>query len=248
MRRSLMFPISAIATASASATRATGSAWKLPPEITSPVSANTSGLSETAFASSIRIAAASRSVRRHGAEHLRDAAQAVRILNAPAVAVRLVDLAAFDAARAARRRRRSATRARARRGCAGRTASRCRAPLRSSARRRRATRRTRPRRRRAPRSASAVDTCVPLSSASPSFALQLERRDPDRTPARRRAGHARSPATSRIADADQRGRQVRERREIARRADRALPGDHREHVALQAARSSVSITLQRTPE
>lgn len=50
-RRSAMEPISAMASARLSAAIATGSAWKLPPEITSSVSANTSGLSDTAFAS-----------------------------------------------------------------------------------------------------------------------------------------------------------------------------------------------------
>ena len=51
VRRSDMEPISAIATASASAASATGSAWKLPPESSSPVSAKTSGLSEVPLAS-----------------------------------------------------------------------------------------------------------------------------------------------------------------------------------------------------
>ena len=51
MRRSASAPISATASASMSAAKATGSAWKLPPDSTSPVSANTSGLSETALAS-----------------------------------------------------------------------------------------------------------------------------------------------------------------------------------------------------
>ncbi len=39
IRRSDSAPISAIASASMSAAKATGSAWKLPPEITSPASA-----------------------------------------------------------------------------------------------------------------------------------------------------------------------------------------------------------------
>ncbi|KAG0755560.1 hypothetical protein G6F22_020575 [Rhizopus arrhizus] len=49
MRRSDSAPISANASARLSATIATGSAWKLPPEITSPWSTNTSGLSDTAL-------------------------------------------------------------------------------------------------------------------------------------------------------------------------------------------------------
>ncbi len=51
MRRSARPPISAIASASVSAAKATGSAWKLPPEIISPVSGKISGLSVTALAS-----------------------------------------------------------------------------------------------------------------------------------------------------------------------------------------------------
>ncbi|VFT07850.1 Uncharacterised protein [Pseudomonas aeruginosa] len=51
MRRSDSEPISANARARLSAAIATGSAWKLPPEITSPSAANTSGLSDTALAS-----------------------------------------------------------------------------------------------------------------------------------------------------------------------------------------------------
>ena len=60
MRRSDSAPISAIASARLSAANATGSAWKLPPERISSLSANTSGLSDTAFASMTRIDAACR--------------------------------------------------------------------------------------------------------------------------------------------------------------------------------------------
>ena len=51
MRRSLIAPSSATAIASMSAAMATGSPWKLPPESSSPVSANTIGLSVAAFSS-----------------------------------------------------------------------------------------------------------------------------------------------------------------------------------------------------
>ena len=51
VRRSEMLPISATASASVSAANATGSAWKLPPDSTSPCSTNSSGLSVTALAS-----------------------------------------------------------------------------------------------------------------------------------------------------------------------------------------------------
>ncbi|MNL21466.1 hypothetical protein D3C87_1427580 [compost metagenome] len=58
MRRSLREPISAMASAMLSAAMATGSAWKLPPEITSPSAAKTSGLSDTALASTASTSAA----------------------------------------------------------------------------------------------------------------------------------------------------------------------------------------------
>ncbi len=58
MRRSDSAPISAMATAMASAASATGSAWKLPPDNTS--SPNTRGLSVTALASMASVFAAPR--------------------------------------------------------------------------------------------------------------------------------------------------------------------------------------------
>ena len=63
MRRSDSEPISATAMAMMSAAKATGSAWKLPPDSTAPSSAKTSGLSDTALASitSVRAALARRS-------------------------------------------------------------------------------------------------------------------------------------------------------------------------------------------
>ena len=63
-RRSAMEPISQSASAIVSAAKATGSAWKLPPEITSPVSTKTSGLSETPLASMSSVAAACRRMSR----------------------------------------------------------------------------------------------------------------------------------------------------------------------------------------
>ncbi|MOA10452.1 hypothetical protein D3C78_1303410 [compost metagenome] len=47
-----------MARAMLSAAMATGSAWKLPPEITSPSAANTNGLSDTALASIANTSAA----------------------------------------------------------------------------------------------------------------------------------------------------------------------------------------------
>jgi hypothetical protein len=58
MRRSAIAPTSAMATAIPSAAKATGSAWKLPPEIIAPSSAKTSGLSVTALASRTSTSAA----------------------------------------------------------------------------------------------------------------------------------------------------------------------------------------------
>ena len=55
MRRSDNAPISLHATANASATSATGSAWKFPPERISLSALNTSGLSVTPFASLSKI-------------------------------------------------------------------------------------------------------------------------------------------------------------------------------------------------
>ena len=63
-RRSEMAPISDTASAMMSATKAMGSAWKLPPEMTSPL-LNTSGLSDAAFASMARTRAACCRLSRH---------------------------------------------------------------------------------------------------------------------------------------------------------------------------------------
>jgi hypothetical protein len=65
MRRSAMAPTSLMASAMMSAAKATGSAWKLPPEITSPVSQNTSGLSDAALASMTSTRAACARLSRH---------------------------------------------------------------------------------------------------------------------------------------------------------------------------------------
>ena len=81
------------------------------------------------------------------AHHLRLAAQAVRILHARAILVRVADAAAGEQPAVDRARRRPAPRGRAPRGCARRTACRCRGTRRPPARRRRTPRpaRARPR-------------------------------------------------------------------------------------------------------
>ena len=76
--------------------------------------------------------------------------------------------------------------------------------------------------------------CVPLMSASPSLASSttgVEARA--RAMRLARAGHRTAPSVDLRASpfADHRERQVRERREIARGADRALRRDARVHAA-----------------
>ncbi len=94
---------------------------------------------------------------------------------------------------------------------------------------------------------SAVETCVPLSSARPSLGPSVERRQAD---ARQRLAPpaARRLRASDLADADQAAGQVRERRQIARRADRALARDHRQNVLRQQRHRSIAIGRRRTPE
>ena len=82
MRRSASEPISQIASAIMSAAKATGSAWKLPPDSASPSSAKISGLSETPLASVASVAGGLAQHVEHGAHHLRLAAQAVGVLHA----------------------------------------------------------------------------------------------------------------------------------------------------------------------
>jgi hypothetical protein len=86
MRRSLSEPISAMASAMLSAAMATGSAWKLPPEITSPSAANTSGLSDTALDSIGQHFGSLTQLGQAGAHDLWLAAQGVGVLNLVAVA------------------------------------------------------------------------------------------------------------------------------------------------------------------
>ena len=88
--------------------------------------------------------------------------------------------------------------------------------------------------RRASRSASppaAAIRCVPLMSASPSFACSATGESPARASAA--APGIRSPACERLALADQHEPEVGERREVAGRPDRAAARDHRHDVALE---------------
>jgi hypothetical protein len=81
MRRSASEPISQIARAMVSAAKATGSAWKLPPDRASPVSGKISGLSVTPLASVSSVAAGLAQQVEDGAHDLRLAAQAIGILH-----------------------------------------------------------------------------------------------------------------------------------------------------------------------
>ena len=100
MRRSAIAPTSAIASAIASAASATGSAWKLPPETIAPRPA-VAGEDERVVGDRVGLAQQhQRGVAQlveAGADHLRLAAQAVRVLHAVvALQVRAADLAARE--------------------------------------------------------------------------------------------------------------------------------------------------------
>ena len=82
MRRSASEPISQSASAIMSAAKATGSAWKLPPESDLAALGEDSGLSETPLASIASVVARPGAADRGGAHHLRLAAQAIGVLHA----------------------------------------------------------------------------------------------------------------------------------------------------------------------
>ena len=69
--------------------------------------------------------------------------------------------------------------------------------------------------------ATAVDACVPLMSARPSFASSATGASPARASAAPPSSAAASVADRRVPFADQHERQVRQRREVAARADRS---------------------------
>ena len=80
--------------------------------------------------------------------------------------------------------------------------------------------------------ATAVDTCVPLISARPSFGAERHGCEAGRARARRAAG-VRCVSVPHLAFADQHERDVRERRQIAARADRSAAGHVRVHAAVE---------------
>jgi hypothetical protein len=153
-----------------SAANATGSAWKLPPERISPLSANTSGLSETAFAFGDEDAG--------GMAHLVDgtrpspAAGSARLYGSctpVAIGVRRAYRAAAQTVRGRSLPRRSDRGGRAT-AMNARVERRVAAEARVNAHRTRDERRRhRVARRRQRMQASAVDTCVPFSNARPFF-------------------------------------------------------------------------------
>ena len=83
-----------------------------------------------------------------------------------------------------------------------------------------------------PASAQAVENCVPLMSPSPSFGPRMTGASPARSSATR-AG-SRTPLETGLALADQGGRHMRQRREIAGGADGSLHGNDGCHPAREA--------------
>ena len=231
MRRSAIAPISAIATAIASAASATGSAWKLPPEMMLAVAANTSGLSVTALASRSSTSAAWRSWSRqapttcgwqrseYGSCTRSSPSRCEWRIALPceqrAVVPRHVDLPGWP---------RSAWM----RGSNGPSLPRAASTV------------------SAPTTSAASSTGSKLSSACKRergrdlravdqrqafLGRELQRRDAGVAQALRAAG-LRAPSTRNLALADQRQRHVRQRREVARRADRALARHERQQAGV----------------
>ena len=91
----------------------------------------------------------------------------------------------------------------------------------------RASRRARTR----PSASIAAMNCVPLTSDSPSFAASRTGSRPARASAS--APASRSPLDPRLALADERQREMRERREVAGGADRAAARHDRQHAAVE---------------
>ena len=166
-----------------------------------------------------------------GADHLRLAAQAVRILDAVvALQMRASGSRCPRAGRGSSARRRSGRAGRAARGCAGRTApslpraaSTVSAPITSAASSTGSNVNS-------ACSASAVETCVPLMSARPSLAASASGARPAR--AQHLGRRTTRAVDDELAFADQRQRQVRERREVARGADRSLRRNERNEAGV----------------
>ena len=74
--------------------------------------------------------------------------------------------------------------------------------------------------------------CVPLTSESPSLLCETDRLEPDR--AQSRGAVEELAVHDGLPFADERQREMRERREVAARPDRAARGNPRQHAAVQA--------------
>ena len=231
-RRSAKEPISHSASAIMSAAKATGSAWKLPPEITSPSAAKTSGLSETPFASVSRVAAAwrrrsrqapitcgwqrrqygswmrSSSIEMRGADGAaaHQVAKRRRDLDLAAVAAQLLDAGVERPVRAARR--------------VGRERAGDERALEHALGLEQAGERERGRDLRAVEEREAL-LRGKLDRREAGAGERLARRQP-------------RAVEEELALADERGGKMRERREVARRPDRALARHDRDEPALKA--------------
>ena len=247
MRRSASEPISQIASAIMSAANATGSAWKLPPDSAIAVLGEDQRIVGDAVGLVAEHAGDVAQHVEHGAHHLRLAAQAVGVLHAVvADEVRGADGAAGHQARAARRRSRS--------GRGGRRSAWMRASNGASE----------------PLAASVESTPVTSAARNSVGGLKqrgeriggrelraVEQRQPFLGPERQRlqagaaqrlgGGHAPVRRID-LADADHGRRHVRERREIAGCADRALARHDRHQARWRACASSMAIVAGRTPE
>ena len=95
-------------------------------------------------------------------------------------------------------------------------------------------------------SASAVETCVPLRSARPSLAPSASGSMPAARSASAPAGAL--AVDDELALADQRQREMRERREVARGADRALRRHERDEAGVEEREQRVDRPPARTPE
>src|SRR5829696_7841226 len=223
MRRSASEPISQSASAIMSAAKATGSAWKLPPEITSPSAAKTSGLSETPFASVSRVAAAWRrrsrqapitcgwQRRQYGSWMRSSSTRCEARMALPRIRSRSA------AATSIWPRWRRSSWMRASNGPSEpRAASVASAPVTSAPWNTRSASKR-------PASASAAETFLrgKLDRREARAGERLARRQP-------------RAVEKELALADERGGEMRERREIARRPDRALPRHDRDEPALEA--------------
>ena len=247
MRRSDSAPISAIASARSSAANATGSAWKLPPDSTSPRLGEHQRIVGHArsprSAASPRRCASGRGRRPSpaaGSAGCRDPARGRRRrcearIALPASSARYarrdVDLARLAAHRLdARVERRVAALGGVDRQRAG-DQRRGEHVLRA---------------RTGPSSASAVETCVPLSSARPSLAASVSGARPARRSAFAAGMHARRRRALRRRRSA-RGSGARAARDRPRRRPSPAHGMHGSTPALCSA-SSASITARRTPE